>query len=391
VRQKLRPGGDIVPGVYVGNRMSDGELRNSFRVYIYPGGEYRITDRDDKDYKNDWGDVLSVGQFSYDRKTGKLELDRHFDLNNDTIDPDTDFCFYGRNAAGKPAIYAEHWLGSTLRTSLVWAGPPTKRESPGAAKAREAATEAEKKRYKWVVKPGQGVQNAQIAMLWNHYDSQTYYGGTGGIGINVTDDTYLLLKDGTIHAGLPVAPDQLDLVRSRQNEPQSWGHWRGQNGKMQVSWDGGPYQPLLGEKVLPAPAQTRLTGRYGTGRSSANMISGSYSLWGVTFDPNGRFIKDGRGGSSSSLGYGDQATHTNSGYDDDGSFVGSSGPNFALSSEQKKKNPNGAREGDYSLNGYVLTLRFDNGQVKRLPFFFGDASRKSLWFEGASLSLDDKK
>ena len=91
------------------------------------------------------------------------------------------------------------------------------------------------------------------------------------------------------------------------------------------------------------------------------------------------------------MGFGDNQTNIASGSNDGESFAGGSGPGFAFSSSQKAKNPNGAREGDYSLNGYVLTLRYDNGKVARLPFFFGDDKRTSLWFEGASMSLDEKK
>jgi hypothetical protein len=140
---------------------------------------------------------------------------------------------------------------------------------------------------------------------------------------------------------------------------------------------------------VAAPAQTKLAGRYGTGRFSGIIgMSASSSQWGVTFTKNGRFRKDSKSLHTSSIGFGDNATHTASGHNDDESFAGGFGANFAVSTSQKRKNPNGAREGDYSINGYVLTLRYDNGKVARLPFFFGDAARKTLWFEGASMSRD---
>ena len=125
-------------------------------------------------------------------------------------------------------------------------------------------------------------------------------------------------------------------------------------------------------------------------------MGSSYSMWGVTFDKNGRFKKDSSGGSSYGVNNPGMASVVTQ-YDDEGSFVGANGnnmntgTNFVLSSETKKKNPNGAREGDYSLNGWVLTLRYDNGAITRLPFFFADSARKAIWFEGNRMTLDEKK
>ena len=392
VTAKITPGGELVPGVYAGNQYSDGELRYRFRLYLYANGEYRFTDQNDADYKERFGDE-KTGKWSYNRNSGQLDIDRFMDMAND--DDGDDYCYYGRDAQGKAKIIAADTILGR-RTELVYDGQPTKRPSPATMKAREAAALAEKNRFKWVTPPGKGVADAQIATMLSHYDLQVYSAGMSGLGTNVTDEAYLLLKDGTVYSGLRVAPDQLDIVRSRQNEPDKWGKWTQKNGKYSVSWSGKPYVDLPGDAARPAPAQTKLVGRYGTASSSANLMGGSYSFWGVTFDKNGRFTKDNRGGSSYGVNTPGMASVITQ-YDDEGSFVGANnnnmnGPtNFTLSSETKKKNPNGAREGDYSLSGYVLTLRYDNGDVTRLPFFFADNARKVIWFEGNRMTLDEKK
>lgn len=380
VTGKMKPGGELVPGVYAGNQFSRGELLRRVRVYLYSSGEYRITDHNDQDFKSRFGSLDGVGQYSYNRNSGQLELDSSFDLGNDRSDPEEEFCYYGRDAEGKPLIYAEEGVLERV-TTLRYVGPPTKRLSPKGEEAREAAIEAEKKRYKFVTEPGKGVPNANIAAVVHHYV---------GMGTSKTDEAYLLLKDGTVHAGLPVPPDQLDVTRSRQKEPSTWGRWRLKNGKYLVSWDGAPYQALPGTKAAPAPAQLRLAGRYGTGWAENAIIYSSYAIWGVTFNKAGRFIKDRRGGSSS----GNNAPEgsmpaVNSAYDDTGSVTSATGAGFAFASS-RKKNPNGDREGTYSINGYTLTLRYDNGKVARLPFFFSDKARKLLWFEGDTMSLDEK-
>ena len=391
VTTKITPGGELVPGVYAGNQYSNGELRYRFRLYLYANGEYRYTDQNDQDYGE--RSLLRVGNYKYNRNSGQLDVYRFFDMSNDS-DGDQ-YCYYGRDAQGKAKIIAYDTV-LDRRTELVYDGQPTKRPSPATMEARKAAAEAEKRRFKWVTPLGKGVTDAQIAMMLSYYDIQVYSAGMSGLGTNVTDETYLLLKDGTVYSGLRVAPDQLDIVRSRQNEPDKWGKWTKKGNGYQVSWNGKPYVDLPGEAARPAPAQFKLAGRYGTASSSANLMGGSYSFWGVTFDRNGRFKKDNRGGSSYGVNTPGMASVITQ-YDDEGSFVGANnnnvqGPtNFTLSAEIKKKNPNGAREGDYSLSGYVLTLRYDNGDVTRLPFFFADSARKVIWFEGNRMTLDEKK
>lgn len=384
VTSKLKPGGEIVPGVYAGNQYYGKELQFRFHLYLFANGEYRLCDQNDQDISRRFFDE-ETGNYDYNRNTGQLTVGYMYSMINSRFDGDRDFCYFGRDANGKPAIYAEDDKGfETSVTSLTYIGPPTKRIPKSQVAEAEAAAQAEKNRFKWVVAPGKGVQTAQItAILCN----SVFMNG----GMNT--DVYLLLKDGSVYADLPVAPDELDTQKSKQKEPDKWGKWRkGVKGDYLVSWNGAKYEALPGFAVTPAPAQTKLQGRWGTGSSSTGFVS-SFALWGVTFGKNGRFSKDSRGGSSS-IGLPDMngdVAMTSSGYDENGSYAGASGPGYAVASEAKKKNPNGAREGDYSLNGYALTLRYDNGKVARLPFFFLDKDQKTLYFEGSTMSKDDDK
>ena len=379
VAAKLKPGGELVPGVYAGNQYDGAQLRQRFRVYIYANGEYRLCDQNDEDITKRYFNE-QVGNVKYNRVSGQLDIDWTQGLGTYS---DDNWCYYGRDANGKPAIYAEANSGfSQQHVLLNWVAEPTKRVSKSGEEAAKAAAQAEKDRFKYVTLPGKGVQDAQIAAI--RLDSK--YNGQ-----SADETVYLQLKDGSVYADLPVPPDELDVVKSKQREPDKWGKWQVVGGATKVSWNGGKLQNLPGDKVWPSPAQMKLQGRWGTGTSSNNIITSSYALWGVTFAKNGRFKKDRRGGASSSLGFGENATNTYSQYDDEGSFTSANTPGVIVSSSQKKNNPNGAREGDYSLNGWVLTLRYDNGKVARLPFFFGDAAHKSLWFEGTSMTLDEKK
>jgi len=362
-----------------GNQLRDQELRQRFRVYIYATSEYRLCDDKDEDL-NDYG---STGNIGYNRNSGKLDIDWTQGLG---FHSDGDFCYYGRDAQGKPAIYAESYGGAwTKRVLLTYVGPPIKRVSASQEEAVKAELQAERLRYKWTTAPGKGVQNAQIAAIIRHFDVDLEPGMTG-LTSHTTDEAFLLLRNGTVYAGLPVPPGEFDTVRSRQHEPAKWGKWRQVGGRYQVSWEGAPFQALLGHKVLPAPAGLHLNGYYRAVSSSSDALGSSLSIWGVTFGPDGRFRKS-TGGSSIIGSPNSPAGAITTTHDENGTFVG--GKDFSLSS--KSNNPNGNSEGTYALNGYTLTLRYDNGRVARWPFFFVDRSHEELWFENGSLGRHDEK
>ena len=375
VGAQIKPGGALVPGVYAGQKTQNGKVTANYRVYLYANGESRVTDQSDADLKGSYGSVLGVGKYKYYQTSGQLNLDRFDEISNGN--GGDKYAFYGRDSAGKAKIVAGNNILNE-RTVLVYDGQPTKRPSPATVKAREI----EDARFKFVTAPGKGVPDAQIAAVVNDYVVNF-----DGMSSNITNEVYLLLRDGTIYNQLPVAPDQFDASKSRVGEPARWGKWRAKGGGYEVSWNGKPYQTLPGDKALPAPMGTKLNGRFGAVRSYSYGFGGSYSYWGATFTPDGRFRKDNRGGSSTNTAGIEGVPTVTSGYDESGSAVVGQSDGVGFSSV-KKKNPNGDREGDYSVSGYVMTLRFDNGQVARLPFFFRRANRKDILFEGDILSLD---
>ena len=379
-------GGDIVQGVYAGDQVCIGsdqqELwRNHLRLYLYTDGEYRLCGADDKDVSSS-----PTGRYQYDPTTGRLEVNRFLNMYNNADDRAA--CVFGHDGAGKPLVAAKDGIYDTT-TVLLYVGPAPRLAPDAEAKAK-AAAEIEARRYKWVTPPGRGVRESQIKAVVHYYKVRVYYGGSG-VGTLVTDETDLLLNDGTIHRDLPVAPDQLDVTRSRRMEPDKWGRWRRQGGKYVVSWAGGPFQPLRGSVALAGTPSIRLNGHWGAGSSTSNMMGGSYRLWGVTFTHEGRFLKDDSGGYGSS-----QSMQSAGGpeistqYDEHGSSTQVLGGNFTVGT-QHKKNPNGDRSGTYTISGYTMTLRYDNGQVERTPFYFVDAGHRELSFEGATLGRDDKK
>lgn len=377
-------GGKIMPGIYAGNCMDtyDGKIVNGIRLYLYASGECRLCNETGEDYRS------GPDAYSYDAVTGKLDVayGQQYDLYNSVLGPDDAWCLYGHGSDGTPYLQADSDHGTgRMKTLLRYVGPPD-RPSPKQLAAQKAAAEAEAKRYKYVTAPGRGVQAAQIAGILY---SQTYILGQG----DAKNEIYLLLKDGTIHDGLPVPPDELDVSLSRRREPEHWGRWRRQGIQYTVAWPDQPnhFEPLKGKAALPAKAGEQLAGRFGTGSTTGSMImGGSYHLWGVTFTPGARFLKDSSGGASSgSLGQTMNDFSVSTTYDDSGSTTSFSSP--AAVGYAGRKKPAGHRGGTYSLSGYTLTLRYDDGRVERVPFFFTDAKHDEIYLEGATLAFDKDK
>ena len=387
IAENLTLGIALVPGVYAGTQFKSGMFGSrstvGLRVYLYANGEYRICDRNDQDF--DLGGPV-VGKIKFDRARGMIDIKEYFALSNDNFKPDRTYCYYGRNSEGKPVIYGRSSVGAMTSegyTLLIWEGPPTGRKSQSEEDAPARALEAQKQaaqdklnRIQTRVAPGKGVPAAQIAAVVHNFDSQlrqtmvspggSYiipnFGGLATYGYNapiygmehdITNDTYLLLRDGTIHRGLEWAPDQFDVAASKRKEPKNWGLWKSEGGKLQMSFAGEPYEEVPGKRVAPNAAQTRLSGRYKTEGKS------------IAFTPQGRFTR-------SAL---DPKNDPSAKY--------------TLAKAQKTV-AGGDVAGAYSLSGYALTLRYDNGKIERM-LFFASATRDAIWFEGDWIEIDKGK
>ncbi len=369
VPQGMTLGGDLVPGVYVGTQHSAGMFgtRSSLglRIYLYASGEYRICNDQDEDISD-----YSTGRIKYNRARGRLDIKDFYALSNDPAHAQEAFCVYGRNAEGKPSIYGRSRVTGTTSngyTTLVWAGPPTGRPSKSAEDAPAKAAQDKLDRIKTVVAPGKGVSNEQIAAIIHDYNESLatvfLYDGVTTFRTDITDRAYLLLRDGSVFEDLLVAPDQFDIRASRQKEPNKWGLWKSEGGKIQISMGGKAYEPLHGTRAIAGTSATRLSGRYVTASPSRGDIT---SVWGVSFTSAGRFIKDALA------------------KEEDDSAI------FTLTQGTNPNSPDD-RKGTYSISGYALTLRYDNGRVARMPFFFIDAAHKKLWFEGNQVVDESKR
>ena len=212
--------------------------------------------------------------------------------------------------------------------------------------------------------------------------SQIY--GIGGL--QMTENTYLLLKDGSVRRDLPAERD-FDVAGSKAREAGKWGRWRKQGAAYQLSFGGGVFQTPPGELVrLPGRPGETLSGDYKA--SSSYQIGGGAGAWsiqGVSFTPNGRFSAFSTGGAGGGAGVGADRTVATVVHDDEGSASAVSGPNAGGGTTRRTGSGAADRQGTYRIDGYTLTLRYDNGRVER-GFFYTDAARRSVFFKGADLS-----
>ncbi|MBC8104914.1 MAG: hypothetical protein H7Z41_20255 [Cytophagales bacterium] len=264
----------------------------------------------------------------------------------------------------------EHAKEETRNTRVKITRSSRARRTPG--KSREKAP------YAWTVPPGKGLKPSQIAGVWQWPEPDPVFGG-------LKSEVCLMLTDGTLYKGLPVPPDQMDVAGSRRAEPAKWGRWRKSGDKHLVAWAGRTdrFEPLEGGFVKPGKSNQRLNGRWSASRTfgGAGTFS-SWHTWGVTFTPDGRFNKDTSGGGASPMLSG--LPSANHAYNDAGSQASATGEGYVAASGSRSK-PKGDRSGTYTIDGYVLTLRYDNGTVARFPFFFLNSSQQMLWFENSLL------
>jgi hypothetical protein len=377
----IRPGGAIVPGRYVGNMVtSEGKVIRHYDLALFANGEYAYASGEDGSD--------TVGTYQYAAATGRLDVTDK--LTNNQWRPDEDFCLFGRDGRGEPVIYAEDYYGvGTFKVLLRRVGDVT-REPPTVVAAKEAAATAERERYKYVTAPGAGLRSADIEAMYYAWEQQYTIGG-----MQMDEEVYLLLRDGTVRRGVPVAPADLDVPRSKRMEPDEWGRWRRAGGRYEFAFARGSntFSRKQGY-VLESAARVPLTGRYEGASSYA--IPGGAAAWsssGVTFSADGRFSRDRSGGAGGTSGVGETAVTAVTTYDDEGSSA-SVTSGVAGGGSSRRTPDAGNRRGTYRVDGYTIILSYENGRVERAPFAIqkDDGGRVSgVWMMSTLLSPPRKR
>jgi hypothetical protein len=365
----MKLGGDIKPGRYVGSKTWDDEIRSLFEVVLYESGEYEFLRGYDES-----------GRLVYSQANGRLNLSDGF--YNSSYRPAENFCVYGFNQSlALPMIYARE---GNHRFRLRWAGP-VDRLSPQQRKQLSRLKRADQPGDQYITQPGQGVRTEQIETILYTYERR-YYSGS-----SIDEEIYLLMKDGRVRDGLPVAPASFDAAKSRSREPGKWGWWRKDDEGYKFSWDieQKTFKAPTGTqmKSVQIPPGTRLSGDWGTSSTYVSLDFSDVTFWGVYLDNKGRFKRYRRNSKQAGgpMGVGPLVTAHNSDGFSSVTVIG----NTVGGGSSTRRPPNKNRTGSYQFDGYTLILKYDNGVVKHLPTFALSEEISGIWFEGDYLSKDD--
>jgi hypothetical protein len=345
-----RRGGKLLPGIYAGDRLYGQKVsKPGLKLYLYTDNLYQL-------FKQNGRPVSRFGRpFRYDPASGKLDLE-HGGAESLENEGDQAYCVFGYDADGKPYVegFRRGSFASTT-TRLNYVGP-LDRLSPQQEAEHKKQEEEESRRYKFVVPTGQGLSLNKLDSIWR--TARPKYDGLGGARWD--EEVFLLLKDGTAYSGFPCPLDMWDISSSRRREPEKWGRWRRSGSTLSLAWRDAPneFRETQALRVSPGKPGETLSGNFGASSASGGLIApggGSVEFRNVTFTSE-RFTLEKRGSFSSSIGM------------QSASGVAVFGADRA------------ARAGTYTLDGYTLTLKFDDGRVFRQPFFFGK-DRSEIWFQ----------
>ncbi len=245
-------------------------------------------------------------------------------------------------------------------------------------------TESEKAANSATPKPvasGKALKEKDIALVL--YSWEQIYRVTG---LALDEYAYLLIKDGSVRRELPVqAPDDFDVAADRAANPSLWGQWKKRGKEYQLTFDGEPFTPPGQVARLPGKKGQRLQLYYEDSWSVNYGQTGAVKFWGVQMNKDGTFKRNSHGSAGGVLGYGDTAVGTHGVYDDKGSSTSVSADNFGGGSSSSTGVTDADLTGTYEIDGYTLTLKYNNGQTIR-SFFYVSDDATDIWFEGDELS-----
>jgi len=173
----------------------------------------------------------------------------------------------------------------------------------------------------------------------------------------------VLFRNGEALRKMEALNDPGGLAAHKAAHPRDWTRWRRGGGQIQVQGEGG-WEDLPYTKVMdPLPRGHRLSATFQRLRGGGNTALGGGAMiaaWAsFTFDGAGRFTTGGGAGAS----------------------FRSEGPSRGVSvTTQSTRPPSGGR---YEIEGYTLTLTYDDGRVERRLIVTDPSDPKSaLWIDG---------
>jgi hypothetical protein len=402
-------GGPLEPGDYQCLTAADNSAYTEELGFPDWVNEYVLSFYADMGLRLHTGDRDYETTFIYNQATGELDADNDYDITyesgigetisnyfyaSDYGDTIRSFKFY-RDTQNQPVLYGvsdNDTSDEDIVTTLCRYASVAQRPSPAA----EAAAQVEAERFKYVTVPGQGLQLADIEGII--HTGESVYTVTG---LQFQEATYLLLRDGSIYKNLQVPPADLNVADSKQYEQENWGQWQRNADAISVQWYGSNEWLNLGSSLVqPAQADERLDVSYNNLTGSTTGMIGfggtvSTNSDTITFMPDGRFEKSSYSTFGSTVNGPNFSMNSNYYSDEEGtvggtsssSTIGDTSSGVSVTNETTNPNPP-ATTGTYTLDGYTLELRYDDGRITRSFFYFWDDKKDNAVIGGVTYSLE---
>jgi hypothetical protein len=175
--------------------------------------------------------------------------------------------------------------------------------------------------------------------------------GVGTMGLQYRP--LLLFRDGSVRREPTVPPQDVDVQRSRAEEPDHWGRWQASGKLLQVQWpDGRTDKYDHWWPMRPAREGQTLSGRFNHTFGGGGFIDSDT----LVFHPDGRF--------------------------DAARAAGGHQGGTSVSSSRS------AAGGHYRLAGHALDLAYPDGRTLRLFFGFFPDSDRAICLGPRSYSMD---
>lgn len=195
-----------------------------------------------------------------------------------------------------------------------------------------------------VTNPGKGLKPTDIKGIVINLEHGY---GVGGAVVSEYRP-YLLLTDGSIYSNPVMSPYEFDAQLSKQKETKKWGTWKISGNVLTVSWPGRGKTERWEKNwfwARPAAGNEKIEGAFVTISGGGNTAMGgnvmTVSSKNILFNTSGRFALTGVGVSTNNE-------------------IG-----IATSAYSQKD-----EAGSYTLSGYSIELRFNNGTTMRRAFYF---------------------
>lgn len=243
-----------------------------------------------------------------------------------------------------------------------------------------------------VTQAGTGVSARDIAFLLHRGEGRTTV-----TGYQYVESIDLLLKDGSAYTGLTIPPTDLNVEASRQLQPDKWTQWRRDASGFQLqnqstdSWR--TLRATVVQPLQPGASLNRVL-EY-KGAISYGGMGGTVFTKTLRFSNNGRYEREnsnfrGTGPTQSSAGFssGSYGSKNKNGSSGVASSSSSNSAGSVVASSSSKSAGQGDMSGTYSISGYTLELRADNGTVQRLLAFYvwPDKNKDDIYIGNATYS-----